>query len=298
MRICCLINARSGNESQQFTQAVEAEFAKHNVDVEIIETEDGSVLSRLAKLAIEEDYDTIVAVGGDGTINAVASAVVGRPNIKFGVIPRGTLNHFAGALGIPNELEKAVKTIVAGYAKSVDVGQVNGKIFVNNSSLGLYPSIVKMREGLQKKGSSKWPAALWSSIKILFRFHRLSLDLAFANGLERTQTTPMLFIGNNAYDTTIPKLGTRSSLEGGQIWIMMPTSTSRMGLLSSFVKIIFGRETAKDAVTLETKELTVTSNRGMEKVAIDGEVIRLQSPFKYKILPKSLRVIVPVSDAL
>lgn len=296
MRICCIINARSGKESNQFKQLLEAEFAKHNVDVEVIETEDGSALPRLAKLAIEEGFDTIVAVGGDGTINAVASAAVGKPNIKFGVIPRGTLNHFAGAVGIPPNLEMAVNTIVAGHAKAVDVGQVNGQIFVNNSSLGLYPSIVKMREGLQKKGASKWPAALWSSLKIFFRFHRISLDLVAANGLVTTQKTPMLFVGNNAYDTSIPKLGTRSSLEGGKIWIMLPTSPSRMGLLSSFLKIIFGRETAKDAITLETTELTVTSNRGMEKVAVDGEVIRLQSPFKYKIMPRSLSVIVPASE--
>lgn len=296
MRICCIINARSGKESNQFKQSLEAEFAKHNVDVEVIETEDGSALPRLAKIAIEEGFDTIVAVGGDGTINAVASAAVGKPNIKFGVIPRGTLNHFAGAVGIPPNLEMAVNTIVAGHAKAVDVGQVNGQIFVNNSSLGLYPSIVKMREGLQKKGASKWPAALWSSLKIFFRFHRISLDLVAANGLVTTQKTPMLFVGNNAYDTSIPKLGTRSSLEGGKIWIMLPTSPSRMGLLSSFLKIIFGRETAKDAITLETTELTVTSNRGIEKVAVDGEVIRLQSPFKYKIMPRSLSVIVPASE--
>lgn len=296
MRICCIINARSGKESNQFKQSLEAEFAKHNVDVEVIETEDGSALPRLAKLAIEEGFDTIVAVGGDGTINAVASAAVGKPNIKFGVIPRGTLNHFAGAVGIPPNLEMAVNTIVAGHAKAVDVGQVNGQIFVNNSSLGLYPSIVKMREGLQKKGASKWPAALWSSLKIFFRFHRISLNLVAANGLVTTQKTPMLFVGNNAYDTSIPKLGSRSSLESGKIWIMLPTSPSRMGLLSSFLKIIFGRETAKDAITLETTELTVTSNRGMEKVAVDGEVIRLQSPFKYKIMPRSLSVIVPASE--
>lgn len=297
MRICCIINARPGKKSQQFTQALKAQFAKHNADVEIIETQDGGALPRLAKIAIEEGYDTIVAVGGDGTINAVASAAVGRPDIKFGVIPRGTLNHFAGALGIPPELEKAVETIVTGHAKSIDVGQVNGQIFVNNSSLGLYPSIVKMREGLQKKGASKWPAALWSSLKIFFRFHRLSLDLVSANGVMRTQTTPMLFVGNNTYDTTISKLGTRTSLEGGQIWIMMPKSSSRMGLLSSFLKIILGRETASDAVTLETTGLTVTSKRAMEKVAIDGEVIRLHSPLNYKILPKSLRVIVPASNS-
>ncbi len=297
MRICCIINTRSGKKSQQFTQALEAQFAKHNADVEIIETQDGSSLPRLSKLAIEEGYDTIVAVGGDGTINAVASAAVGRPDIKFGVIPRGTLNHFAGALGIPPELEKAVETIVAGHAKSIDVGQVNGQIFVNNSSLGLYPSIVNMREGLQKKGASKWPAALWSSLKIFFRFHRLSLDLVSTNGVMRTQTTPMLFVGNNTYDTAISKLGTRTSLEGGQIWIMMPKSSSRMGLLSSFLKIILGRETAGDAVILETTGLTVTSKRAMEKVAIDGEVIRLHSPLNYKILPKSLRVIVPASNS-
>jgi YegS/Rv2252/BmrU family lipid kinase len=298
MRICCIINAHSGKESQQFSRALEVEFARHGSDVEVIETEDGSSLPRLAKIALEEGYDTIVAVGGDGTINAVASAVVGRKDTKFGVIPKGTLNHFAGAMGIPADLENAVKTIVAGHAKSIDVGQVNGQIFVNNSSLGLYPSIVKMREGLQKKGARKWPAAFWSSLKIFSRFHSLNLDLVSASGMVQNQRTPMLFIGNNAYDTTFSNLGSRTSLQDGQLWVMMPKSSSRMGLLSSFFKIIFGRENENDALSMETTGLTVNSRRPVEKVAIDGEVVRLQSPLKYKILPKSLRVIVPVSDTL
>ena len=86
-----------------------------------------------------------MAAGGDGTINSVASAVVGSEK-SLGVLPFGTMNHFAKDLHIPLDLEGAVNTIVAGHKTKVDVGEVNGRIFLNNSSLGLYPSIVRERQ--------------------------------------------------------------------------------------------------------------------------------------------------------
>ena len=267
----------------------------HGIAPKILEPPDGSSITALAKDAIRENYDIIVAGGGDGTINAVASAIVGNSAIKFGIIPMGTLNHFARDLGIPNDLEKAVEVIVAGHVKSVDAGEVNGQIFVNNSSLGLYPAIVRLREGLQKSGHSKWPAAIWASLRIFTRFHRLRLELHSAMGPALKRNTSMLFVGNNAYDMSLTTLGTRSSLDGGQIWVMMPTASTRWGLLSSFFAILSGREKTTDVFTFDATDLIVVSNRRLLKVAIDGEVLQLQPPLKYRNRPKSLQVIVPAA---
>ena len=101
--------------------------------------------------------ELVVAGGGDGTLSAVAAALVGT-DTALGVLPMGTLNHFAKDLGIPLKLEKAVQTLFTGKIARVDVGEVNGRIFLNNSSIGFYPRIVQARKREQRRGRSKWVA--------------------------------------------------------------------------------------------------------------------------------------------
>jgi diacylglycerol kinase family enzyme len=295
LRICCIINDRSGTATESPKQVVEKLFAKYAITPEILEIRDGNSITSLAKGAVQQNYNIIVAGGGDGTINAVASALVGNSAIKFGIIPMGTLNHFAGALGIPTDLEKAVEIIVAGHVRAVDVSEVNRQISVNNSSLGIYPAIVRLRENLQMSGHSKWPAAIWASLKIFTRFRRLRLELIPVTRPALNRDTSMLFVGNNTYDMSIPNLGTRSSLEGGQIWVMMPNASTRWNLLKTILTMLFGNEITSDVLTFGATELIVLSSSRFIKVAIDGEVIQLQPPLKYRTRPKSLQVIVPVT---
>ena len=140
----------------------------------------------------------IVAGGGDGTVSTVAAALVDT-DICLGVLPLGTLNHFAKDLGLPLDLEAAVRCIATGVTSRVDVGEVNGRVFVNNSSLGLYPDIVRDREQQQKRfGRGKWHALLRASIAALRRYPFLQVSLA-VEGRERAYRTPFVFIGNNAY---------------------------------------------------------------------------------------------------
>ena len=108
--------------------------------------------------------------GGDGTVAAVAAGLVGS-EVPFGVLPAGTLNHFAKDLGLPLELEAAARMLLSGHVIRVDLGEVNGRIFVNNSSVGFYPQIVRERERQQRGGRAKW-AALASATAAVFRSSR------------------------------------------------------------------------------------------------------------------------------
>src|SRR5205085_3689399 len=102
--------------------------------------------------------------GGDGTQSAIASRLAGT-QLVHGVLPLGTLNHFAKDLGIPLQLDEAVRTLAEGRVLEVDVGEVNGRVFINNSSLGLYPEIVRERELQQMRlGKSKWRALASASL--------------------------------------------------------------------------------------------------------------------------------------
>ena len=104
-----------------------------------------------AERAVKEGTAGLVAAGGDGTVNTLAGVAVDA-GVPLGVLPQGTLNHFAKDLGIPTDLDDALEVVLAGHTRRVDVGEVSGRIFVNNSSLGVYPRIVRLRERYGARG--------------------------------------------------------------------------------------------------------------------------------------------------
>jgi len=291
IRICCILNDRAGNAGAGLSARVSTSFARHGLTPEFLHISETASISRLAKSAAGGDYDIVVGGGGDGTINAVASALVGT-RTRLGILPVGTLNHFARDLKIPLELDAAVETIVTGWPKAVDVGEVNGQIFLNNSSVGLYPAVIRLREGLQRAGQGKWLALLRASIAMLARFRVLELDIRSKSRPPLRCRTALLFVGNNKYDTNLSHLGTREALDEGHLWVMTPTAASRWRLFATAVALAFIGEKLTDIISFEAHGIVVSSKQRRLKVAADGEVIQLQSPLKYRTRPKSLLVIV------
>ncbi len=175
------------------------------------------------------------------------------------------------------------------------MGEVNGRIFLNNSGVGLYPSIVRLREGLQKHGYKKWLALLRASISMLWRFRRLHLELRPTSEPLISCRTALLFVGNNRYDTTLSRLGRRAALDRGQLSAMMPAVASRWRLITTALALVLSGETPADIISFESEEMVVSSRHKRLRVSTDGEVHQLRSPLRYRIRPKSLLVIVPGS---
>ncbi len=170
--IAVIINSSSGVEDQANPEArIREAFAAKGVESQVFVANSGDEVVDLARSAVAETAEVIVAAGGDGTINSVAAAVVDSPK-PLGILPFGTMNHFAKDLNIPLDLAGAVETIANGHTVNIDIGEVNGRIFVNNSSLGLYPSIIRKRDQQQRLGSGKWPAYIWAAVSscVAFRF--------------------------------------------------------------------------------------------------------------------------------
>ena len=292
MKICCILNDKSGSAALVDQQTIVDLFSKHGVSVDILQMRDGTSISDLANQAAQQDYDIIVAGGGDGTVNAVAAALVGHPTSRLGVLPLGTLNHFARDLGIPTEVPQAIAIICGGQSKAVDVGVVNDRYFLNNSSLGLYPAIVKLRERLQSAGYTKWLAMLFSSLRILSAFRQFELEIQPSTGGSIKCKTALLFVGNNAYETSVAKLGTRLAIDRGLLWVNMPRHPTLMGLAMGLLALIFRREKPMDTLIFEATSLKVRSNKQLLTVAADGEVLHLKTPLNYRILPRALNVMV------
>ena len=245
-----------------------------------------------AAAAVREGHRLIVAGGGDGTINAVASALV-HTEAVLGVLPLGTFNHFAKDLGVPLDVEAAVRVIAAGKVAQVDVGEVNGRTFVNNSSVGLYPRIVLERQHEQRSGRSKWAAFVLATFRVLRRIPHLQIKLA-TGGTEIVHSTAFVFIGNNEYEIEGPKIGTRRTLKAGELFCYVGHATTRWHLLRLAFHAIIGRLRRSEALDVfHGNEAWIAARRKRLRVALDGEVVLLPTPLHFRILPGALRVIVP-----
>lgn len=297
MKIEVIVNKKSGpgvgDHGQQ--RLLEA-FKAAGLDARISLDQPDSDITARAEKAANGDADVVVAAGGDGTINSVASALVGTDK-SLGVLPLGTLNHFAKDLLIPLDLEGAIKTIALGHESSVDVGDVNGHIFINNSSLGLYPNIVRERERQQRLGWGKWPAYVWAALAIMRRYPFLDIQVG-VEGQELRSRTPFIFVGNNEYEMESLNIGGRACLDKGELSLYITNRTGRLGLIRLALRALFGGlHQEKDFVALCTKEIRIDTRHKSLRVALDGEVKSMTPPLLYRTRPGALRVLTPTTLA-
>jgi diacylglycerol kinase family enzyme len=294
-----IMNAGLGKDEDKNAtknRLVEA-FRANNLDAHFSLAESGEQLLEMAKEAAQSDnYQTIVAAGGDGTISAVAAAIAATDK-TLGVLPLGTLNHFSKDLNISAEPEEAVRVIAENYIEEIDAAEVNGQIFINNSSIGLYPQIVRRRERQQERlGRGKWSAAFWAAIAVLRRYPFLLIKLTI-DGKEFTRKTPFVFIGNNEYEMDSFNIGGRKCLDAGNLSVYVLHRTGRMGLVRLVLRSIFGMlRQATDFETYCTEEITIETRHKKLLVAFDGEVKSMETPLHYRIRPNALRVIVPKKE--
>jgi diacylglycerol kinase family enzyme len=266
------------------------EQAGIDAETELIEGGDYEVRCR----AIAERGDPLVIVGGgDGTIGAAASALSGTKT-AIGILPLGTLNHFARDLGIPAALEEAAALIASRNESRVDVAEMNKRIFINNSAIGLYPLMVLDRD-LQRErlGRSKRLALLVASLRTLARFDHQRLTLTINDERERIDT-PLLFVGNNDYRIDIGGPGRRERLDDGQLCVMVMRKKTRRGLIAASIRALLNRTRDDDMVRIDGVErMLVGSRRSHLSVSLDGEVVSAAPPLDYRIRKKALRVIAP-----
>lgn len=294
MRVPVLLNKGGGAVAAdaEIADKVETALREAGVDAEVELVESGDCEVRCK--AIAERGDALVIVGGgDGTISAAASALVGT-STRLGILPLGTLNHFARDLGIPFELEDAAKLIATGVERRVDVAEMNGHIFINNSAIGLYPLMVVDRDVQRRRlGRSKRLAMLVASLRTLARFNHQRLTLT-VNDEQARVDTPLLFVGNNDYRLDIGAPGQRENLDDGQLCVLVMRKKTRRGLIAASIRALLDRARRDDMVRIDGVErLRVGSHRSQLAVSLDGEVVRSAPPLDYRIRKGALTVIAP-----
>lgn len=285
-----LVNAASGALASPEERARLRELLQAaGVEAEVV----GVAGGREIEAALDRHSDeTVVAAGGDGTVGAVAARLAGTPR-TLGVIPGGTLNHFARDLRIPMDLEGAVALLRSSPTRYVDVAEVNGRVFVNNSSVGMYPEIVRQREKIQRRGFRKWTAFAAAVFRTLVRWPLTHVRMV-VDGRATRRLTPFVFVGNNLYEMEGLRMGSRSRIDAGELCVCSARSMSRWGLLRMIVRgLLGGLRSSGDIDMTCARELRVGTRRRRVNVALDGEVVRLRAPLHYVIRPAALRVIAP-----
>ena len=235
----------------------------------------------------------VLVSGGDGTIATAASALLGSET-ELAILPGGTLNHFATDLGIPTDAAEAIGLAGAGTVRASDVGMVNGRLFLNTSSVGAYVHFVRTREYLEPRFGYRIASAM-AALRILFQLRLLAVEVE-VDGKRRIYRTPIVFIGVGERELQLPSLGKRvpGGRRGLHVMVVNGRSAARV-LALALHAAARGVETAARSPALDSfivDRCTITV-RQSSTVAVDGELVRLGAPLEYTLERDALRVVCP-----
>ena len=300
-----LLNIGSGQGDASAARAtIEGACAEAGREVHLVMVEQPGRITELAKELVQRAQRAggiVVAAGGDGTINAVAQAVLGSGCV-FGVVPQGTFNYFSRTHGIPSDIVSAMQVLLHESAQPVQVGLVNERVFLVNASLGLYPQLLEDREAWKKRlGRSRVVATGAGLMSLLrgYRSLRLRIDV---HGQTRDVRTPTLFVGNNALQMEQFGFPEAQAIDAGKLAGITLRTVGRATLLWLLLRGALGRLGEADQVlNFSFRHLTVLRSRGFGarrvKVATDGEISWMSLPLEFRVSPQPLMLIRPAAVA-
>ena len=245
--------------------------------------------------AIESGERRILVAGGDGSIGSAANVMAGT-GTELCILPCGTLNHLAKDLGLPLDLEEAARVALRGAAAPVDAAIVNDRIFLNTSSVGGYVSFVRARERLEHR-LGYHVASLVAGLRILFRMPTFRVTLN-VEGVERHYVTPLLFIGVGERELKLPTLGAR--VDGGKTGLHVMVVRRRSGGRALALGLAAATKGVRAVAKTPALDAFIVNEVLVEprvpRIAVDGEIVSVAPPLRYRHVPGHLRVVVRPKD--
>lgn len=293
-----LLNARAGTVERlgdvRLPDRLASILRQHAIDADVRAAAPGEIAS-LARNATADGYDAVIAGGGDGTINAIATELLGS-EVAFGVLPLGTFNHFAKDLGLPMEVDAAALALARGEARPLPIAEVNGRIFLNFSGIGLHPRLVSEREKAHQPGRSKIAATLAATLRAIVRLPLLYVRLELA-GRKLRRLTPSLIICNNRYQMQAFGVEAQSATDRRLLNVYVAHARRPLEMLWLAIRALLRvLGTSNLFEVIAAPELTVKLRRRGVTVSIDGELVRMRTPLRYRVRENALRVITPVAE--
>ncbi len=255
-------------------------------------------LCQRAARQMKEAGGVVVAAGGDGTVNAVAAACR-ELQVPLAVVPLGTFNYFARAHGIPLDIAEAARLVMTGAARPVSAGDVNGRLFLNNASFGLYTHLIQQREQAKARFGRYRLVAMLSGMVALMRGQPPFAVRLVSGEAATVQRTSMIFVANNALQLKDLELDAAACTREGMLGVLLLRPTKwleRLRLLLRSALKDLDRDQRLE--TFCTEGFEVESTRRAIDLVVDGEIIRLHPPLKFRALPEALRLVAPPAAAV
>jgi diacylglycerol kinase family enzyme len=294
LRAAAILNVRSGRGRQhEIADRLSAIFAERRQQLHIGFARRSRDIFSLAKNAVADGHNLVLAGGGDGTIAGVAS-VIARTDSVLGILPLGTFNLLARELGIPADPESAARLCFEGAVQDLPMATVNGRPFLNNASLGLYPAMLRLREeAYHRWGRARLLAYLTAMPAVLRRRRHLQIELVTGGEVARIHT-PLLFAARSSEQIAQFGVAGMDCIKSGSIGFYILPPLSRLGLLSTGIRLVLRRlNIGRHMQFVCARELRVLTRRPYVNVAYDGEIERMRSPLSFSVQPHALRVLVP-----
>lgn len=291
---CLIYNPVAGQGDPEADLELIRAFLEPEFDLDIRLTSEEIGADQLAQAALAEGAELIIASGGDGTLSAVATAMIGT-GIPLGILSRGTANAFANALGIPVAIELACEVILDGVARTVDAARCNGLPMVLLAGIGLEAQMVAQadREAKNRLGALAYVFAGLQQLSALQPFEA-SIE---APGLQAAGTVSAITIANAAPPTSVLAQGSGGVIfDDGLLDVTIFSPTETAGVLAAAFALLQGAlrseaTTHPDVSHLLTPWIRVSTDPP-QPIAIDGEVIG-ETPIEVVCVPGGLRVLVP-----
>jgi diacylglycerol kinase family enzyme len=288
-----ILNRGAGRHQDETQAQIENFFRSRGVGARMLVARDGGEIARLAADAARSDAEVIVAAGGDGTIDGIASALADTGKI-LGVIPLGTFNLLARQLNIPVDLEGALETVVNGRVAEINVGEVNGRVFLSRSGVGLYPLALRQREKMYRAFGRSRLIALLSGATALMRWGNIMTIRLTTEEHGHLFRSRFVFVCNNPAELEYFNLPGRQCIDAGKFAVYVPRPLNPAGIVRLGFRMLGRRaQECRDFETFCARDVSFEIKPSIVPVSLDGEVEIMQSPLHYRLRLGALRICLP-----
>lgn len=291
-RYYILLNVNSGSvQAASITgESLSDALAQKGLDAVVDADPHADFPDRIAR-ALQSDAEVIVAAGGDGTVTALAQALLGTDKI-MGILPLGTANLLAKDLGIPLELDAWIDALPAMEPHNIDVGTVNDRIFLHKVVIGVLPALAAGREYIRGEGGAAVIGFLRFLKRRLERTRRIAVAVAVDGGSPRAERVQALAVASNSYDEGVGMFFSRSSLCDGKLTIYRLKHLTLGDMIRLTFRMFLGRWRDDEALTIEdATSVSIASKKPSLKVMLDGEVETIDTPLTFGVHPCALPIL-------
>ena len=290
-----ILNRGAGRHQDETEAQIKKFFQKRGIAARLFVARHDGEIAQFAEEAASSDAEVIVAAGGDGTIDGIATVLADTGKI-LGVLPLGTFNLFANRLNIPLDLEAAVHTAVNGSVAEINVGEVNGRVFLSRSSVGLYPLALRHREEMFRRfGRSRFVALLSGATALVRWGNIMTMRLTTESGAHLFRSR-FVFVCNNPEELHYFNLPGRECIDADKFAVYVPKPLAMPGMLRLGFRMLRRQaQESRDFDIFCSREVLLEIEPSRIPVSLDGEVEIMKSPLHYRLRLDALRMRVPAA---